>query len=1027
MDAERQRIQEDLRGLISGDVRCDDVFLQLYASDASIYELKPLAIVRPRNTADVAAVVKYAAEKRLPIQARGAGTGLAGESLGRGLVIDFSRYMRRIFRTDAESVRVQPGVVHAVLNEHLRSRGRVFGPDPANGSVTTIGSVIAIDASGSYWLKYGSARRHIESLQIVLADGTIMEVGREALQTATEISQSAHIAGELTQAVDAESNGNGQAAATAVLVESVPLGIEGRRRDLVDRLAGLLRRESTLVAAHQPKSLLNRCGYQLADVLSPTHLDLARLLCGSEGTLALITEATIATQALPRHRGVALLFFDRLESAALAVSEVLPFQPAACDLLDRRHLSLARETAPEYEVLIPADAEAVLLVEHCGDDLAEVRERLAQTVDRLCRKKQLAFDARQVFDAVDIELFWQLARRVVPTLHRMKGNVRPIPIVEDVAVPPAALPYFLVQLQNTLKRHQVTASLYGHVGHGQLHIRPFLDLGDADDVRKLEGLTSDLYAEVFDIGGTISGEHGDGISRTPFVRQQYGPLYEVFREIKTIFDPLNILNPGKIITEGSPSVVQNLRPMSGLAASKGSATAPADNGVALTPPVELHLNWNLQQLTDAANRCNGCGACRSELPDVRMCPIFRVLPAEEASPRAKANLLRAVLDRQLDPQTVTRDEFKDVVDLCVNCHQCRLECPAGVDIPKLMVEAKASYVDTNGMRPSEWLLARFNMLSAAGSAVYPIANWAINNRAARWVLEKTLGIAQGRKLPRFAPRSFARRAARRRLTRPTRRSGRKVLYFVDTYANYHDPQLADALVAVMEHNGVAVYVHPEQKPSGMGLISQGVLGAARNLAAHNVHLLADAVRQGYHIVATEPSTVLCLTHEYLNLIDDADSQAVAANTSEACSYLWKLHQQGKLQLDLKPLNAALGYHQPCHIRALQNGSPSENLLRLIPGLAVQRIERGCSGMAGLWGLKRENYRMSLRAGWGLISRLRDPALQAGITECSACKMQMEQGTSKPTLHPLKLLALSYGILPNAAGLLTQRGTELTVT
>ncbi len=344
-----------------------------------------------------------------------------------------------------------------------------------------------------------------------------------------------------------------------------------------------------------------------------------------------------------------------------------------------------------------------------------------------------------------------------------------------------------------------------------------------------------------------------------------------------------------------------------------------------------------------------------------------------------------------------------------------------------MLEAKASYVDTNGMRPSEWLLTRFNMLSAMGSAVYPLANWAINNRAARWVLEKTLGIAQGRKLPRLAPRSFMRRAARKRLTRPTRRSGRKVLYFVDTYANFHDPQLADALVAVMEHNGVAVYVHPDQKPSGMGLITSGVLGATRKLAAHNVHLLADAVRQGYHIVATEPSTVLCLTHEYLNLIDDADSQAVAASTSEACSYLWKLHQQGKLQLDLKPLNAALGYHQPCHIRALQNGSPSENLLRLIPGLAVQRIERGCSGMAGLWGLKRENYRTSLRAGWGLISRLRDPALQAGVTECSACKMQMEQGTPKPTLHPLKLLALSYGLLPAGAGLLTQRGTELSVS
>ncbi len=729
-----------------------------------------------------------------------------------------------------------------------------------------------------------------------------------------------------------------------------------------------------------------------------------------------------------------MLFFDRLESAALAVEEILSFQPCACDLLDRRHLSLARETSAEYEVLIPEDAEAVLLVEHSGDDAAEVRQRISQTVDRLCRKKQLAFDARQAFNTADVELYWQLARRVVPTLHRMKGNVRPIPIVEDVAVPPASLSYFLVQLQNTLKRHQVTASLYGHVGHGQLHIRPFLDLTQPEDVRKLEGLAEDLYTEVFEIGGTISGEHGDGISRTPFVRRQYGPLYDVFREIKTIFDPLNILNPGKIVNDNASSVIENLRPAWAARAIDPAAPALASHsisgpqdGAPPSPPVELHMNWNLQQLTDAANRCNGCGACRSELSDVRMCPIFRVLPSEEASPRAKANLLRALLDGQLDAQIVGRDDFKDVADLCVNCHQCRLECPAGVDIPKLMQEAKASYIEANGMRPGQWLLARINLLSAAGSAIYPLANWAITNRAARWVLEKTLGVAQGRKLPRFAPRTFMRRAARRRLTRPTRRSGRKVLYFVDTYANYHDPQLADALVAIMEHNGVAVYVHPEQKPSGMSLISAGATAAARRLAGHTIHLLADAVRQGYHIVATEPSTVLCLTHEYLNLIDDVDSQAVAANTSEACSFLWKLHQQGKLQLDLKPLRAVLGYHQPCHMRALHSTSPGENLLRLIPGLTVQKIERGCSGMAGLWGLTRENYRMSLRAGWGLISSLRDPTLQAGITECSACKMQMEQGTSKPTLHPLKLLALSYGLLPDATGLLNQRGTELTVS
>ncbi len=247
------------------------------------------------------------------------------------------------------------------------------------------------------------------------------------------------------------------------------------------------------------------------------------------------------------------------------------------------------------------------------------------------------------------------------------------------------------------------------------------------------------------------------------------------------------------------------------------------------------------------------------------------------------------------------------------------------------------------------------------------------------------------------------------------------------YANWHDTQLAEALVAVLKHNGVAVYVHPHQVQSGMAAISMGAVDIARKLAARNLAILADAVRQGYHIVTTEPAAALCLKHEYLNLFDEEDARLVAENTSEACTYLWRLHQAGKLELDLRPVNATLGYHLPCHLKALQVGSPGEDLLRLIPGLTLQRIERGCSGMAGTFGLRRQNYRSSLRAGWGLISDLRNPELQAGVTECSACKIQMEQGTSKPTIHPIKLLALAYNLMPEVASLLTSRSEDLTVT
>ncbi|HET6884193.1 MAG TPA: anaerobic glycerol-3-phosphate dehydrogenase subunit C [Pirellulales bacterium] len=991
MDQQRERIQEDLRGLVSGEVRCDDVFLQLYASDASIYQIKPLAVVRPRTRRDVAAVVTYARENQLPVHARGAGTGLAGESLGPGIVVDFSAHFRRVLPTEGDTVRLQPGVVHERLNAHLRLHGRLFGPDPAMSQVTTMGSVVALDGCGSHWLKYGSTRRHVQKLEVVLADGATLVAGQEPL------------------------------------VNGVNHDPDERKRGLVNALAGLLDRNADLIRRHQPKSLVNRCGYQLADVLVNGHLDLAKLLVGSEGTLALITEMTLTTDALPRQQGMLLLLFDRLESAARAVQEVLAFAPSACDLMDRRHLALARETDPRYDTLIPANTEALLLVEFQSDDPLELRERVRQAGDRVRRRKRLAFDTRQAFARDDMELFWQLARKVVATLYRLKGTTRALPFVEDMAVPPEALPGFLVEMQNVLKRHQVTATLFAHAGHGQLHLRPFLDLSDPAHLRVMEALADDLYQAVFNASGTMSGEHGAGLSRTPFMRRQYGELYPLFVEVKRLFDPENVFNPGKVVSDSPASLTSSLRPVKPPETVVGpteEAALPAN------PPrdlIELQLQWSAGEIAQMTRACNGCGSCRAQDVSVRMCPIFRFGQVEESSPRAKANLMRGILTGELDPELIKSDDFKEVADLCVNCQQCRLECPAGVDIPKLMLEAKAAYVANNGLRLRDWVVTRLDLFSALGCLASPLANWALGNRQARWFLEKVGGIAQGRKLPRFAPRPFMRRANRRRLTRPTRRSGRKVLYFIDTYANYHDPQLAEAMVAVLEHNGVAVYVHPDQTQSGMAMVSLGAVDLARKAASRNVAILAEAIRQGYTVVASEPSAALCITREYPDLLGDDDARLVADNTSEACAYLWNMHLTGKLQLDLKPVNATVGYHTPCHLKALGIGSPGENLLRLVPALNVYHIDKGCSGMAGTFGLRKENYRNSLRAGWPLISSIRESNWQAGTTECSACKMQMEQGTSKPTIHPLKLLALSYGLMPEIAALLSARGKELIVT
>lgn len=987
IDQQRERVLDDLRGLIAGDVRCDDLFVQLYASDGGIHEIRPLCVVRPRSTADVVACVQYCAEKRLPLHPRGGGTGAAGGVLGVGVVLDFSRYLRRILRIEEATVRVQAGAVLERLNAQLRPDGRIFGPDPTRAAVTTLGSVIAVDAAGSHWLKYGSARDQVRSLQVVLADGQVMELSREPI---------------------------------------VPQGqFSVRKQELIERVASLIEGNLELIRQQTPKCPIAHCGYNLSDVLRDGHVDFPRLLAGSEGTLAVITEATLATHPIARCRAASLLFFESQEKAARSVLDILPMAPTACELMDRRHLSLAREIDARFESLIPGETEAVLLVEQEGETPAEVRDWMHRLVDSVWHEKRSAFGARLAFDQEDAQLFWNLLLKVQPALYRVKGPSRPIPVIDDVAVAPAVLPDFLFRVQNVFKRRQVTASMFCHAGQGQLHVYPFLDLDSADDVERLRGLAEEYYQEAFDAGGTIGGEQACGLSRTSFIRRQAGPLYDVFWELKRLFDPQGILNPDKIVSDAADLMSRDLRPglkpPADLPAAEGAAQ---DDDAGLRDLVELQLNWAPSRVADTVETCNRCGECRTQSPEARMCPMLRFAPSEEASPRSKVNLLRGILSGRLDLKELTGDDFKSIADLCTHCHSCRIECPARVDVPRLMSESKGAYVTVNGLRFPEWVAAHLNLFGELGSRLSPAANWALGNRTTRWLMEKALGIAQGRKLPRVSSRPFLRRAAKRRLTRAVRRDGRRVAYFTDVYANYFDPQLGEALVNILRRNGVAVFVPPEQHPSGMPSVAMGALEHARYVARKNVAMLAEAVRQGYHVLATEPAAALCLKQIYPQLIDDDDSRLVAQHSSEACTYLWNLHTTGELQLDLKTFNATVGYHMPCHLRALEVGAPGESLLRLIPGLRLQRVEEGCCGMAGTFGLLHKNYRSSLRAGWSLISRLRDPRIQAYCTECSACKIQMEHGTTKPTLHPIKLLAMAYGLLPLVEGVFPP-GEELS--
>ncbi|MGE5192698.1 MAG: FAD-linked oxidase C-terminal domain-containing protein, partial [Deltaproteobacteria bacterium] len=772
-------------------------------------------------------------------------------------------------------------------------------------------------------------------------------------------------------------------------------------------LARLLADNAGLVSRHQSPFIRNRCGYYLRGVLDDNRLRLAQMLVGSEGTLGLITAATLHTAPLPAHRGVVLLLFGKMEAAIRAVQAISQQQPSACDLLDRRLLTLAREADARFRELIPPQAEAALIVEQTGFTPPQIGNRIRMVVECASALPEAGVVAHEAYTHEEVDFLWSLPEKVVPLLARLQGAIRPLPFVEDVAVPPEVLHDFLVRAQNVFQKHKVTASVYAHAAAGQVHLRPFLPPPTPETAEQLESIARDLYSVVFQCGGTISGEHGTGLSRSAFVREQYGPLYDVFVQIKQLFDPHNLFNPGKVLNDDPHLTIRNLRP----------SPAPLPDG---EPPaagrepqtVELQLRWKRNELWQAASRCNGCGHCRTQAAPARMCPVFRIDPTEEASPRAKANLMRQLMGGQLPLESLATPEFKRVANLCFNCKQCQLECPSNVNIPQMMIEAKAAYVAEHGLPRADWVLSRAHSFEGTGSLAAIAVNWLLASPVSRWILEKLTGISRHRKLPRFARRPFLREAKRDVLARPALAGGTKpIVYFVDHFANYHDPELARAFVAILRHNRISVHVPPGQLSSGMAMISAGDLEPAREIARENLRELADLAREGCPIVCTEPAAALCLKNEYPMLLDHPDVEVVASRVIEAGDYLAQLHVQGRLRTDFQPLDYAVGYHTPCHLKALGAGTPLANLLRLIPRLEVHTIEEGCSGMAGAWGLTRQNFRDSIRVGWGLISRMRAGDLVAGVTECSSCRMQMEQGTQTPTLHPIKLLALSYGLMP----------------
>lgn len=950
-------LYEELRRVIAGEVRFDSYSKALYSTDASMYQIEPIGVVIPRHMDDVVATVDIARRHQVPVLPRGGGTSLAGQTVGHAVVLDFSKYMNGILEvnTDEGWVRLQPGVIQDELNAHVRPMGFLFGPDTSTSNRATIGGMIGNNSAGSHSIAYGKTIDHVLELSVVLADAS------------TTVFKSLDKA-----AFEAKLHGG---ALEHHIYREVRRIVEANRDEIQRRYPTIQRRVS---------------GYNLDAFVRNGDVNLAKLVVGSEGTLAVVTEAKMRLVPRPKALAVVVVHFADLIASTEASEEILACDPYAIELIDRMIIHLTRGAGELGRLMtfIEGDPEALLLTEFRGDTPEEAQAKAEQMIARL-QARGLGYAYVRAYTAAEQARVWRVRKAGLGLLMRVEGDRKPLAFVEDTAVDPVKLPEFLRRFKQIIEAHGTSAGYYGHTSVGCLHIRPLINLKDADEIDVMTRITQEISDLVLEFNGAMSGEHGDGLARSHLNRKLFGPqLYSAFQDVKRAFDPLNIMNPGKIVD--APPMTEHLR------------YTPSYRAIEL----KTHFSFEKEGgFARAVERCTGVGECRKKL-DGTMCPSYMATLEEEHSTRGRANALRAALSGRLPQEELTSHRMYEVLDLCLECKGCKAECPINVDMAKLKYEFLAHYYAAHGTPLRARLFANIERLNRVGSAFAPLSTTLVNLRVTRWLMEKVTGIDRRRSLPPFARPTFETWFRKRRSEAGARG---KVILFHDTFMNYNYPEIGKAAVTVLERAGYDVQL-VEKRCCGRPMISKGMLEAARANAVYNVNLLAPYVEQGIPIIGCEPSCLLTLRDEYPDLVSDKRVDTVAANSFMIEEFLARLQARGELQLPFKETKRTLLLHGHCHQKALIGTGPSLTVLRLPPGFEVAEVNSGCCGMAGSFGFEQEHYELSRAIG----ARRLFPAVEAKMQATNgdfdvvaagvSCRQQVEHFTGKRPKHLVEVLA-----------------------
>ncbi|MDJ1431335.1 FAD-binding and (Fe-S)-binding domain-containing protein [Halostagnicola sp. A-GB9-2] len=1004
-DVDRPGLVRDLENLVECSVRFDSYSRELYATDASAYEMTPVGVVFPESTSDVASVLEYCARRGIPVLPRGGGTSLAGQTVNRAVVLDFTRHMTEILAVDPDgrTATVQPGTILGTLNEALEPHDLKFAPDPAWGDKSAIGGAIGNNSTGAHSLQYGKTDAYVESCEVVLADGTVTRFGEVTLE---EIDERADPDGSLEERIYAE----------------------------IDRI---LEEDADEIAEAYPDLKRNVSGYNLDRLIAeargqplpggeetgdPGTVNLARVLAGSEGTLAIVTEATVSLEPVPETKSVALLCYSELHDAMTDVAPIIEHDPAAVEVLDDVLIDLARGTAEFAPVteMLPEGTNATLLVEFYAEDEAESRERIAELLADRCpsvtpagtpdggvsemdlgdmnasqnnssAQEPVAIDALEAYEKAERAQLWKLRKSGLPILLSRTTDEKHVSFIEDTAIPPEHLPEFVERFEAILEAHDTYATFYAHAGPGVLHVRPLVNTKTDIGIDQLHGIAEDVTDLVVDLGGSVSGEHGDGRARTQWNRKLYGEdLWETFRDLKAAFDPDWLLNPGQVVyrEEDPADLRENLR---------------FDPDYEYEAGFEPELEWeNDNGMQGMVELCHGCGGCRGEQSTTGgvMCPTYRASHEEITSTRGRANALRQAMSGDLPPGEQFSDEFtEEVMDLCIGCKGCAIDCPSEVDMAKLKAEVTHEYHQRNGSSFRDRLFANVSNLSRWGSRFAPLSNVLPKIPGSRWLLEKTVGIAADRPLPTFHSDTFSDWFERRGGTNVEEADAvREVVLYPDTYTNYNHPEAGKAAVRVLEAADIHVTVPNGVGDTGRPAFSKGFLEKARETARTNLEALSSHLEDGRDILLVEPSDAVMLQSDYLDLLGD-DARTLAEHTYGVCEYLDTFRLDESISFvspsDVNPDTDTdtdalehLTYHGHCHQKATAKDHHAVGLLRRA-GYAVDPLDSGCCGMAGSFGYEAEHASMSNAIAAVLYEQVDSSEGDRVVAPGASCRSQLE--------------------------------------